>query len=76
MDQRPFAVRQNKPQILKLLIQHGGNINKKKSDGATPLHAACSAGFLEVTKILAENNADVCNECGDSDYILQQTSAM
>ena len=24
-----FAARQNKPQVLKLLIQHGGDVNKK-----------------------------------------------
>ncbi|XP_071499390.1 ankyrin repeat and SOCS box protein 13-like [Diadema antillarum] len=41
------------------LIQQGADVNKKTSDGVTPLHEACSRGFFYCCELLVKHGADV-----------------
>ncbi len=45
--------------IVKLLIDHGANVNAKSSVGNTALTYACCGGYEEVVRILLEAGADV-----------------
>ena len=45
--------------IVKLLIDHGANVNAKSSVGNTALTYACCGGYEDVVKILLEAGADV-----------------
>ena len=36
--------------VVSLLIQHGADVNKQDADSWTPLHAACSEGYVEIAK--------------------------
>ena len=44
--------------IVKLLLERGGNPNVKSSDGVTPLHVAASWGFLAILKTLVSHGGD------------------
>lgn len=43
---------------VRLLIQHGADINKQDEDSWTPLHAACAEGHADIVKFLLKNGAD------------------
>ena len=45
--------------IVKLLIDHGANVNAKSSVGNTALTYACCGGYEDVVKILLDAGADV-----------------
>ena len=45
--------------ILRLLLEHGAEINAQKKDGQSPLHRASRKGALEVVRLLLEHGADV-----------------
>ena len=45
--------------IVKLLIDHGANVNAKSSAGNTALTYACCGGYEDVVKILLDAGADV-----------------
>lgn len=45
--------------IVKLLIEHGANVNAKSSVGNTALTYACCGGYEDVVKILLDAGADV-----------------
>ncbi|CAF3402422.1 unnamed protein product [Rotaria socialis] len=75
----------NSDQILRLLIEHGGDVNAKDRDLWTPLHAAATCGHILICKILIENNAellalnadgnmpyDICDDDQTLDYIETQ----
>ena len=46
-------------ETLKLLVQHGGDVNAIDQDGATPLHCAAKAGCVKNLKFLLKNGANV-----------------
>jgi hypothetical protein len=48
-----------KIRVIKLLIEHGANVNATDSRGMTPLHCAASSGFAETARILLEQGADM-----------------
>ena len=52
------AVRSNKPQIVRLMIEHGFDINARNNHGFTPLHYAVRIGTEIILKMLLENGAD------------------
>lgn len=43
---------------VKLLIEHGANVNKQDDDYWTPLHAACAEGHSEIVQLLLDKGAD------------------
>ncbi len=45
--------------IVKLLIEHGANVNAKSSVGNTALTYACCGGYEDVVRILLDAGADV-----------------
>jgi ankyrin repeat protein len=46
-------------EIVKLLLEHGADVNAKMEGLGTALHLAASNGHLEIVKLLLENGADV-----------------
>ncbi|KAK6627845.1 hypothetical protein RUM44_010324 [Polyplax serrata] len=47
------------PDIVKLLINHGAEVNAQSCSGNTPLMYACSGGHEAVVRVLLENEANV-----------------
>jgi len=45
--------------IVKLLLQHGANVNAQSSVGHTSLHRACSSGYDDVVELLIQHNANL-----------------
>jgi ankyrin repeat protein len=45
--------------LLRLLLEHGADINVQKRGGSTPLHRASANGALKVVRLLLEHGADV-----------------
>ena len=45
--------------VVRLLLEHGADINVQNASGRTPLHWASSNGALEVVRVLLEHGADV-----------------
>eukprot|EP01127_Copromyxa_protea_P016885 TRINITY_DN5101_c0_g1_i2.p1 TRINITY_DN5101_c0_g1~~TRINITY_DN5101_c0_g1_i2.p1 ORF type:complete len:515 (-),score=124.38 TRINITY_DN5101_c0_g1_i2:52-1596(-) len=52
--------------VLKVLIENGGDVNAKTESGASPLHAACyygdskvDGGSLEMVKLLVQSGSDI-----------------
>ena len=54
-----FASMENKPEVVKLLVDSGANVNIKEKFGFTPLHISAGEGLTKVTQILLENGAEV-----------------
>ena len=53
------AAANNYPSTVKILIDHGANINQRSEcNGDTPLHLAASNGYYEVVKVLIDAGAD------------------
>ena len=47
------------PNIVRLLLQHGADVNVRQNDGLAPLHMASMNGALEVARVLLEHGANV-----------------
>ena len=45
--------------VLRLLLEHGADINAQNQAGRTPLHKASYSGMLEVVRLLLEHGVDV-----------------
>lgn len=45
--------------IVKLLLQHGANVNAQSSSGNTALHFACCSGYDGVVQLLVQHNAEL-----------------
>jgi ankyrin repeat protein len=55
-----LAAASGQEDVVKLLLEHGSQINARDPDGYTPLHRAChSEDGLSVTRLLLEKGADV-----------------
>ena len=49
-------------EVIKLLIEHGANLNAQDNNGNTPLYDACWYGYLEIVQSLLNRGADVTME--------------
>lgn len=56
------AVAENQPELLRLLIDHGADLNVRNADGRLPLHDCFELGHDDMAKILLDAGAvpDVC----------------
>ena len=52
------AVSRNKPEIARLLVESGANVNLAPPDGQTALHLAATAGSTELIDLLLKHGAD------------------
>jgi ankyrin repeat protein len=43
-------VLEDNPEAVKLLIEHGADVNKTDTDTWTPLHAACAEGHATIVR--------------------------
>jgi len=59
LDSLNYACRNNDLKLIKILNNHGFNINNKFFFGKTALILACQYGSLDVVKYLIENGADI-----------------
>ena len=46
------AVLENSIELIRLLLENNANVNSFDEDSWTPLHAAASLGFYDVTKYM------------------------
>ena len=53
------AVRNNRKEIVELLIAEGANVNTRDRSGETALYQAAHMGYLELCKLLINNGADL-----------------
>lgn len=52
-------VRRQRLEILKILLDHGANVNAARTPHASPLHAAVGLCSVEIVRFLVEQGADV-----------------
>ncbi|NWX44242.1 PP16B inhibitor, partial [Steatornis caripensis] len=62
----------NYEEIVKVLLNHGANVNAKDNELWTPLHAAATCGHINLVKILIQHGADLLavNADGNMPYDL------
>ena len=53
------AAMRNHPRVLEVLLSHRADVNIRRSNGKTPLHAAAQEGHIACVGILLAANADV-----------------
>uniref|UniRef100_A0A5B7AY82 Potassium channel n=1 Tax=Davidia involucrata TaxID=16924 RepID=A0A5B7AY82_DAVIN len=53
------AAEQNKLELLKEIVRHGGDVTCPKSNGSTALHVAVCEGNTDIVKFLLEQGADI-----------------
>lgn len=53
------AAAQDQLQVVKILLEHGGSVNKKGNHGKTPLHYAAEAGSIAMVRLLLEKRANL-----------------
>ncbi|CAG8884527.1 unnamed protein product, partial [Penicillium egyptiacum] len=46
------------PKIVRLLLDHGANVDCQNKNGWTPINAAADEGFLEIVELLIKKGAD------------------
>ena len=71
-----YAARKGNLELVKLLIQHGADVNAKTRSGSTAIHAACLENNFEIIKILGDAGADVGSEDNESSTCLMAISDM
>ena len=54
-----WATMMGKMEAVKLLIEHGADLNVRQEDGGTPLHIAVTLGRAEIAELLIKEGADV-----------------
>ena len=57
--------------VLRLLLEHGADMNVQTQKGRTPLHVASDSGALEAVRLLLEHGADAEVKDGDGMTALQ-----
>ena len=51
--------------VVRLLLEHGADVNARENDHSTPLHVAARNGRVEVVRVLLEHGANVAAEGED-----------
>ena len=51
------------PEVIKVLLENGANVNTKNTDGVTSLYVAAQNGHLENVRLLLASKADVNVKC-------------
>lgn len=54
-----WATMMGEGEVVKLLIEHGADLNVRQEDGGTPLHIAVTLGRAEIAELLIKKGADV-----------------
>jgi len=54
-----FAAQNASYDVIRLLIEHGANVNAVENTNQTPLHRACFSGSLNCVKLLVDNGAAI-----------------
>ena len=62
-----FALQRGKPDVARLLLDHGADVHVHDKNGKTPLHFAAAYDFIEVVRMLLERNLEV-NSRDDQRY--------
>jgi hypothetical protein len=62
------------PNIVRLLLEHGADVNVRQYERLTPLHRASMEGAMEVARVLLEHGANVHAEDGEERTPLQVVS--
>jgi Ankyrin repeats (3 copies)/Ankyrin repeats (many copies) len=62
--------------VVRLLLEHGADINAQTNIGRTPLHWASKWGVLEVVRLLLEHGADVEVKNNNGETALQELEAV
>ncbi|KAH3846671.1 protein phosphatase 1 regulatory subunit 27-like isoform X1 [Dreissena polymorpha] len=72
------AVLDGNEAAVRLLVNHGADVNKQDKDSWTPLHAACAEGHADIVQFLLENGADknILTEQGERPLDLVDPSDM
>ena len=65
-----YAARIGNLELVKLLIQHGADVNAKTRSGSTAIHAACLENNFEIVKILGAAGADISSVDNESSTCL------
>jgi ankyrin repeat protein len=61
------AIANRRTAIVRLLLDHGADVNATQADGFTPLHEAAQNGMLDVTQWLLDRGAHVNPRLSSSD---------
>ena len=69
-----FAARSSKLELVKLLIEHGADVNAKTRSGQTAIHAACQENNFEIVKVLDNAGADVNSADNEGGTCLMATN--
>jgi ankyrin repeat protein len=64
------------PDVARLLLEHGADVNARGIDLSTPLHVAAQYGRVEVVRVLLEHRADVGAEDDDGKTASRVASEM
>ena len=55
----PQNMCQSFPDVARLLLEHGADLNARTNDGRTPSYIAAACGMAEVVRVLLEHGANV-----------------
>jgi hypothetical protein len=63
------------PNVSRVLLAHGADVNARSDDLSTPLHVAANFGMVEVVRVLLEHGASVGAEDGEGRTPFQLASS-